>query len=66
MRASLSQAALRRPVPEQPLRLERHCVSPEEAKGRFDPVQYLARHFDTIEINATFYGAPQLARASAH
>jgi uncharacterized protein YecE (DUF72 family) len=31
---------------------------PKKPKG-FDPVQYLARYFDTIEINTTFYGAPQ-------
>jgi len=31
----------------------------------FDPVTYLARFFDTIKINSSFYGLPQMAAAQA-
>jgi uncharacterized protein YecE (DUF72 family) len=34
-------------------------VYPPKKPKWFDPVQYLARYFDTIEINTTFYGAPR-------
>ena len=33
-------------------------VFPEKPGPRFDPLQYLARFFDTIEINSSFYRAP--------
>ncbi|MGH7474749.1 MAG: DUF72 domain-containing protein [Longimicrobiales bacterium] len=33
-------------------------VYPKPAPRRFDPLPYLARYFDTIEINSTFYHAP--------
>jgi uncharacterized protein YecE (DUF72 family) len=35
-------------------------VYPADRKGKrsFDPLAYLARHFDTIEINSTFYRPP--------
>ncbi len=32
-------------------------VYPAEPSRDFDPLPYLARYFDTIEINSTFYGA---------
>jgi len=35
---------------------------PKKPKG-FHPVRYLAAYFDTIEINSTFYGAPQASSA---
>ena len=38
-------------------------VYPADAPSKFDALGYLARFFDTIEINASFY-APQAARTS--
>lgn len=35
---------------------------PKKPKG-FDPVAYLARYFDTIEINSSYYGAPRPSAA---
>jgi uncharacterized protein YecE (DUF72 family) len=32
-------------------------VYPVKQSREFDPLRYLARYFDTIEINSTFYGA---------
>src|SRR5260370_1021219 len=32
-------------------------VYPASPPRGFDPLAYLARYFDTIEINSTFYGA---------
>ena len=40
-------------------------VYPKPKPRGFDPVAYLARHFDTIEINSSFYGAPRAAAAKA-
>lgn len=34
-------------------------VYPEAKPAGFDPLEYLARYFDTIEINSTFYRAPR-------
>ena len=34
-------------------------VYPEEKPSGFDPLEYLARYFDTIEINSTFYRPPR-------
>jgi hypothetical protein len=33
-------------------------VYPAPKPRRFDPVAYLARYFDTIEINSSYYGPP--------
>ena len=33
------------------------------AGGKFDELAYYAEHFDTVEINTTFYGPP---RPAAH
>lgn len=33
-------------------------VYPEKPGARFDPLEYLSRFFDTIEINSTFYRPP--------
>src|SRR5215471_11022578 len=40
-------------------------VYPKPKPRGFDPVAYLARHFDTIEINSSFYGPPRSAEAKA-
>lgn len=34
-------------------------VYPRRTTERFDPLRYLAAHFDMIEINSTFYRAPE-------
>jgi len=33
-------------------------VYPPDAGSKFDPLEYLANYFDTIEINSSFYGPP--------
>ncbi|HET6893625.1 MAG TPA: DUF72 domain-containing protein, partial [Pyrinomonadaceae bacterium] len=33
-------------------------VYPQKAGAKFDPLEYLARFFDTIEINSSFYRPP--------
>lgn len=33
-------------------------VYPEKPGGKFDPLEYLSRFFDTIEINSSFYRPP--------
>jgi len=33
-------------------------VYPQKPGGKFDPLEYLARFFDTIEINSSFYRPP--------
>src|SRR6267142_6288392 len=33
-------------------------VYPSKPGARFDPLEYLARFFDTIEINSSFYRPP--------
>src|SRR5262249_1955863 len=40
-------------------------VYPRPKPRGFDPVAYLARHFDTIEINSSFYGPPRPTAAEA-
>jgi uncharacterized protein YecE (DUF72 family) len=40
-------------------------VYPPGAGSKFDPLQYLANYFDTIEINNTFYRPPSPAAARA-
>lgn len=42
-------------------------VYPADRKGKrsFDPLDYLARYFDTIEINSTFYRPPSERSASS-
>ena len=30
-------------------------------RGRFDELAFYAEHFDTVEINSTFYGVPSAA-----
>ena len=47
--------------------LERHLLSrshqgpsrPRGAKPKFDELAYYAEHFDTVEVNTTFYGQPK-------
>ncbi len=39
-------------------------VYPADAPAKFDALAYLARYFDTIEVNSSFY-APQAARVAA-
>ncbi len=34
-------------------------VYPSKKPKGFDPLAYLARYFDTVEINSSFYGAPR-------
>ena len=36
---------------------------PGERQARFDELAYYAEHFDTVEINTTFYGQPKAAIA---
>jgi len=36
---------------------------PKAAKPKFDELAYYAEHFDTVEINSTFYGQPRPAIA---
>jgi uncharacterized protein YecE (DUF72 family) len=38
-------------------------VYPAEKPRGFDPVAYLARYFDTIEINSSYYGPPRASTA---
>ncbi len=38
-------------------------VYPSDKPKGFDPVAFLARYFDTIEINSSFYGAPRASAA---
>src|ERR1700730_3594641 len=38
-------------------------VYPAKKPKGFDPVAYLARYFDTIEINSSFYGSPRPSAA---
>ena len=33
------------------------------AKPKFDELAYYAEHFDTVEVNTTFYGQPKAAVA---
>jgi len=40
-------------------------VYPKPASSGFDPLQYLARFFDTIEINSSFYRPPAASTAKA-
>jgi Protein of unknown function DUF72 len=46
----------------RPNALERDCVSSSKPRG-FNPLAYIARYFDTVEINSSFYGAPRLTGA---
>lgn len=45
-------------------RLGRHPLPPEVTRKKIHPVEYLARFFDVIEINTSFYGhiRPEHAR----
>ena len=45
-------------------RTGRSCLS-EKTGPKFDPLGYLARFFDTIEINSSFYRAPAATSAKA-
>lgn len=40
-------------------------VYPEKPGPRFDPLEYLARFFDTIEINSSFYRPPATTTAQS-
>jgi uncharacterized protein YecE (DUF72 family) len=40
-------------------------VYPKPKPRGFDPVAYLASHFDAIEINSSFYGPPRPTAAKA-
>lgn len=40
-------------------------VYPSRAGSRFDPLAYLARFFETIEINSSFYGPPSASTAQS-
>lgn len=40
-------------------------VYPKRAGSKFDPLEYLARYFDTIEINSSFYRPPAPTTALA-
>jgi len=40
-------------------------VYPQKPGPKFDPLEYLARFFDTIEINTSFYGPPSSKTTSA-
>ena len=40
-------------------------VYPRKPGAKFDPLAYLARYFDTIEINSTFYRPPAASSAEA-
>ena len=40
-------------------------VYPESAGSKFDPLAYLARFFDTIEINSSFYRPPAASSAKS-
>ena len=40
-------------------------VYPAGKPKGFDPIAYLARYFDTIEINSSFYGAPRASAAKS-
>jgi uncharacterized protein YecE (DUF72 family) len=41
----------------------RGIVYPKERPRGFDELSYIARYFDTVEINSSFYGAPKPATA---
>jgi hypothetical protein len=49
-------------VRKRPNALGRDCVSKLEAAVLIRLV-YIARYFDTVEINSSFYGAPRLTGA---
>lgn len=40
-------------------------VYPQKPGSKFDPLEYLARFFDTIEINSSFYRPPAASTAKA-
>src|SRR5215510_9739978 len=40
-------------------------VYPVKAGTKFDPLEYLARYFDTIEINSSFYRPPAVTTTRA-
>jgi uncharacterized protein YecE (DUF72 family) len=40
-------------------------VYPQKPGPKFDPLEYLARFFDTIEINTSFYGPPSSKTTAA-
>jgi uncharacterized protein YecE (DUF72 family) len=40
-------------------------VYPEKPGPKFDPLAYLARFFDTIEINSSFYRPPSASTANS-
>jgi uncharacterized protein YecE (DUF72 family) len=40
-------------------------VYPQQPGRRFDPLAYLAKFFDTIEINSTFYRPPSASAATS-
>jgi len=39
-------------------------VYPDPAPRGFDPLEYIARFFDTVEVNSSFYGPPRPATVS--
>ena len=38
---------------------------PSRRPGRFDELAYYAEHFDTVEVNSTFYRMPEAAHAAS-
>src|SRR6478736_2371461 len=40
-------------------------VYPQKPGPRFDPLEYLSRFFDTIEINSSFYRSPTAKTATS-
>ncbi|HYN23769.1 MAG TPA: DUF72 domain-containing protein, partial [Pyrinomonadaceae bacterium] len=40
-------------------------VYPDKPGAKFDPLAYLAKFFDTIEINSSFYRPPAATSAKA-
>ncbi|MBA3465782.1 MAG: DUF72 domain-containing protein [Gemmatimonadaceae bacterium] len=40
-------------------------VYPDPKPARFDPLRYIARYFDTVEINSSFYGPPSARTAAS-
>ena len=38
---------------------------PPRRSGRFDELAYYAEHFDTVEVNSTFYRMPEAAQAAS-
>ena len=53
---------LRLALSVRPGHLERDLLSgaaTRRGRGKFDELAYYAEHFDTVEINSTFYGVPR-------